>query len=130
MTSQISAAVRKRRVRFAAACLAATAALFPAGAMAQDAGDCTAGATLRLSAPEASQGTLLLIEVKTTTPLAEVQGDWNGRSIPFWREGADEGLRKGLLGVDLELAPREYELKVKGQTAGGEKTSIHTAEAR
>ena len=123
MSSQIGAAVRNRRVRFAAACLASTAALFPAGAMAQDAGACTAGTTLRLSAPEASQGTLLLIEVKTTTPLAEVQGDWDGRSIPFWREGADEGLRKGLLGVDLEKAPGEYELKVTGQTAGGEKMS-------
>src|SRR5260370_41392718 len=89
--------------------------------MAQDAGACTAGTTLRLSAPEASQGTLLLIQVKTTTPLAEVQGDWDGRSIPFWREGADEGPRKGLLGVDLEKAPGEYELKVTGQKAGGGK---------
>ena len=123
MSSQISAAVRNRRVRVAAACLEATAALFPAGVMAKDAGACTAGTTLRLSAPEASQGTLLLMEVKTTTPLTEVQGDWDGRSIPFWREGADEGLRKGLLGVDLEKAPGEYELKVTGQTAGGEKMS-------
>jgi len=123
MSLQASIAVHKRKVRFAFACLAATAALLPAGAMAKEAGTCTPGTALRMSAPESSQGSLLLIEVKSAKPLAEVQGDWGGRSVPFWREVASEANRKALLGVDLEKAPGEYELKVTGQTASGEKIS-------
>jgi murein DD-endopeptidase MepM/ murein hydrolase activator NlpD len=121
MSFEASTAVHKRRVRFALAWLAATAALLPAEAMAKGASACTAGTALRLSAPEASQGSLLLIEVKSAKPLAEVQGDWSGRSVPFWREVRSSAQRKGLLGIDLEKASGEYELKVTGQTASGEK---------
>ena len=107
----------------AIACLAAIGALLPAGAMAKDASACTAGTTLHLSAPEASQGSLLLIQLQSAKPIGEVQGDWGGRSVPFWREGADEAQRSGLLGVDLEKAPGEYELKVTGQSANGARIS-------
>jgi murein DD-endopeptidase MepM/ murein hydrolase activator NlpD len=119
MSFEPGTAVRKRRGRFAFAWLAA-AALLPAGAVAQEPATCTRGITLRLSAPEASQGSLLLIEVKSAKPLAEVQGDWGGRSVPFWREVQSQAQRKGLLGIDLDKAPGEYELKVTGQTATGE----------
>ena len=105
--------------------LAAVATLPPPGAIAKDARACTAGTTLRLSAPEASQGSLLLIELKSAKPLAEVQGEWNERIVPLWQEGTDQGQRRGLLGVDLEKAPGEYELKVTGQTAGGERISCN-----
>jgi len=123
MSLQATTAVRKRGVRFATACLAATAALLPAGAMAKDANTCTPGTTLRLSAPAASQGGLLLIEMKSTKHIAEVQGEWDGRSVPIWRDSASDTQRKGLLGVDLEKAPGEYEFKITGQTASGEKIS-------
>src|SRR5260370_10963884 len=76
-----------------------------------------------MRADESSQGSLLLIEVKRAKPLAEVQGDWGGRSVPFWREVASEAQRKALLGVDVEKAAGEDELKVTGQTATGEKIS-------
>src|SRR5258708_15447390 len=121
MSLQASIAVHKRKVRFAIACLVATAALLPAGAMAKEAGTCTPGTALRMSAPKSSQGSLLLIEVKSAKPLAEVQGDWGGRSVPFWREGGSEANRKALLGGDLEKAPGENELKGTGQTGSGEK---------
>jgi murein DD-endopeptidase MepM/ murein hydrolase activator NlpD len=78
---------------------------------------------LRLSAPQASQGTLLLMELKSTKPLAEVQGEWGERTAPLWHEGADETQRRGLLSVDLEKAPGDYELKLTGQTASGERIS-------
>ena len=107
MSSQGRTIVRELGMFFALGCLTA-AALLPAGAMAKGAGTCTAGTTLRLSAPESSQGSLLLIEVKSAKPLSEVQGDWGGRSVPFWREVASETQRKGLLGVDLEKAPGAY----------------------
>jgi murein DD-endopeptidase MepM/ murein hydrolase activator NlpD len=45
--------------------------------------------------------------------------------VPLWREGADETQRRGLLGVDLEKAPGEYELKITGQTASGERISCN-----
>ena len=123
MSLQASTVVRKGRTCFAVVCLAAASTLFSPGAMAKDTGTCTPGTTLRLSAPESSQGSLLLIEVKSAKPLAEVQGDWDGRTVPFWRESASEAHRKGLLAVDLEKAPGEYELKVTGQMASGEKIS-------
>src|SRR5258708_30117981 len=98
MSLQASIAVHKRKVRFAFACLAATAALLPAGAMAKEAGACTPGTALRMSAPESSQGSLLLIEVKSAKPLAEVQGDWGGRSGPFLWRGARQDNREALIG--------------------------------
>jgi len=66
---------------------------------------------------------LLLIEVRSTKSLVEVQGEWGGRTVPIWQEAARERQRKGLLAVDLEKAPGEYELKLTGQTATGEKIS-------
>jgi murein DD-endopeptidase MepM/ murein hydrolase activator NlpD len=121
MNFQTSAVVQRLKVRFALACVAAIAALIPTAARAKEAGACTAGTTMGLSAPESSQGSLLLIDLKGSKPFAEVRGEWGGRSVPLWSEKADESRRKGLLGVDLEKAPGEYELKVTGETASGEK---------
>jgi murein DD-endopeptidase MepM/ murein hydrolase activator NlpD len=115
--------VRKRRARLVAVYLAATAGLFSATARAKEAGSCTTGTRLRLSAPESSQGSLLLIDLKSTKPLAEVQGEWGGRSVPLWTEQGGQNQRKGLLAVDLEKAHGQYELKVTGETAGGERMS-------
>src|SRR6266481_2291231 len=123
MNSHVIAAGGKRVVRLVDVCLVAIAMLLPAAATAKQAGTCTAGTTLRLSAPQASQGSLLLIEIKSPKPLAEVQGDWGGRNVPIWREAAGEKQRKGLLAVDLEKAPGEYELKITEQTADGAKMS-------
>jgi len=108
-------------VRIAIVCLATVTALLPSGASANDMRGCTAGTTLQLSAPEAGQGSLLLVEVKSAKAIAEVQGEWNERGVPFWKEAGNSGEARGLLGVDLEKAPGKYELKVSGQTADGEK---------
>jgi murein DD-endopeptidase MepM/ murein hydrolase activator NlpD len=121
MTLRDWMSVRKRRMGLALVIFAAGAALLSPGAVAKDPSACTAGTTLRLSAPETGQGSLLLMELKSAKPLAEVQGEWDGRSVPLWQEGANEAQRRGLLGVDLEKAPGEYELKVTGETAVGEK---------
>src|SRR5260370_7402004 len=122
MNSQFSAVAWKRKARCIVVCLAASAP-FPVAAFAKSAAVCTTGTTLRLSAPQASQGSLLLIEVRSTKPLVEVQGEWGGRTVPIWQEAEHERQRKGLLAVDLEKAPGEYELKLTGQTATGEKIS-------
>ena len=91
--------------------------------MAGEASTCQPGMELHLSAPESSQGSLLLVEVKSEKQLADLKGDWDGRSVPFWREAGGDAVLKGLVGVDLEKAPGEYELKVTGQTASGEKVA-------
>ncbi len=123
MRSQDGTVLQIRRTWRALVCLAAGAALLPGGATAKGTGTCTAGTTLRLSALEASQGSLLLAEVTSAKPLADVSGEWGGRIIPLWQEAGKESVRKGLVGVDLELAPGAYEFKVIGQTASGEKMS-------
>jgi murein DD-endopeptidase MepM/ murein hydrolase activator NlpD len=123
MSLRTNSAAGKRRVRCAFVCLAAGVALLPVRTMANDGDACTPGTALHLSAPASTQGGLLLIEVKSTKQLSEVQGEWEGRSVPFWQDTADDSERRGLLGVDLEKAPGEYELKMTGQTAGGEKIS-------
>jgi murein DD-endopeptidase MepM/ murein hydrolase activator NlpD len=123
MNFRARAEMQKQSVRFAVACLAAIAAFIPPAVRAKGASTCTAGITLRLSAPELSQGSLLLIDLKSTKRLAEVQGEWGGRSVPLWSAMANENQRKGLLAVDLEKPPGEYEFKLTGQTTGGEKLS-------
>src|SRR5260370_30764102 len=107
MNVQENTIFRMRHVRFAALFLGVVAAVLPSGAIAKDTRACTAGTTLRLSAPEASQGSLLLIELKSTKPMAEVQGEWGGRAVPLWRGDGDEARRKGLLVSGLEKAPRD-----------------------
>ncbi len=80
---------------------------------------------MRLSSPVSSQGSLLLVELKSARPLTEVKGDWGGRSVPFWQENGRAAVHAGLLGVDLEKAPGPYELKVTAQKAAGEKITCN-----
>jgi murein DD-endopeptidase MepM/ murein hydrolase activator NlpD len=87
--------------------------------------DCGNGVALRLSAPHAAQGTLLLAQLRSEKPLSEVGGRWNDRDVPFWGESEKEHVpspaytRQALLGVDLEKTPGKYEFTVTGQLQGG-----------
>ena len=121
MSSNAWMTIRTRWKWLALVCFLAGATVFPAREKASEAGGCTPGTELRLSAPESSQGTLLLIELKSAKALTEVNGEWGGRSVPLWKENDNETERKGLVAVDLEKAPGEYALKMTGQTASGEK---------
>ena len=91
--------------------------------------ECGNGVMLRLSAPEAAQGSLLLAEVNSVRPLNAVSGRWNDRDVVFWKgaEGAKESpgeeLRKALLGVDLEKPPGKYEFTVNVELSSGEHAS-------
>ena len=80
---------------------------------------CAAGVTLKLSSPESSQGSLLLVELRSPKTLAELHGSWSEREIPFWEEQrADENapdVWHGLLGVDLEQKAGEYPLTLTGK---------------
>src|ERR1700737_4785058 len=89
---------------------------------------CTGGVELKLSAPQARQGSLILATVRGQKPLRNVTGKWNERNVYFWegdssaaaRGGAHTYQSQALLGVDLEKAPGDYELSVSATTENGE----------
>ncbi len=91
--------------------------------------NCGSGVELKLSAPDAAQGSLLLAEIRSTKPLGDVEGKWNERAVPFWTEREKEhgassvDARHALLGVDLEKAAGKYEFTVTAQMQGGERVS-------
>ena len=89
---------------------------------------CTGVAELKLSAPQASQGSLILAVVRSQKAMREVTGKWNERNIYFWRGDSSVAVRGGvhtyqsqaLLGVDLEKAPGDYEFSVSATMENGE----------
>ena len=90
---------------------------------------CSGGMELRLTAPRASQGSLILAEMRSPSALREVTGKWGDRSVYFWKENVSPTARRGphverwqgLLGVDLEKAPGNYELSVAATMEDGDK---------
>jgi murein DD-endopeptidase MepM/ murein hydrolase activator NlpD len=87
---------------------------------------CSGGLELRLTAPQASQGSLVLAEVRSKQPLREVTGKWNDRNVYFWKESAAAprsassfDRRQALIGVDLEKAAGTYDLAVTATTEAG-----------
>lgn len=87
---------------------------------------CGAGVALELSAPVSSQGSLLLLEVRSRNPLTELSAEWNSKNVPFWQvsnEGSDTPKapsverREALLGVDLEKPPGVYPVLIHVRTA-------------
>jgi murein DD-endopeptidase MepM/ murein hydrolase activator NlpD len=89
---------------------------------------CSGGVELQFSAPQASQGSVILAQVRSQESLREVTGKWNERNVYFWEGRATAAARRGtnshvnevLLGVDLEKAPGDYELSVSATTENGE----------
>ena len=96
---------------------------------AAQAEDCGGGVELRLNAPDAAQGSLLLVTVVSPRPLGEISGKWNEREVPFWKaEGNGHGaggndIRRALLGVDLQKAAGKYEFTVAAETRNGERVN-------
>ena len=116
--------------RFLEGVLCLASGLFPFPVLAKAGGPqtCGPGVILKLSAPSSSQGSLLLLEVRSRKPLAEITAEWNSKNVPFWEihgAGTDSSkisvtdLREAILGVDLEKAPGTYPLLVHVQVAGG-----------
>jgi murein DD-endopeptidase MepM/ murein hydrolase activator NlpD len=116
--------------RLGAAIIFGGALLLSSAARAED---CGRGVELRLSAPDAAQGTLLIAEIRSVKPLTEVSGKWNERDVPFWQAkrkelvASDADVRKALLGVDLEKSAGKYEFTVAIQLQGDERVSCHAA---
>ena len=106
--------------------------LFSVSAMAAVPRTCNPGVTVKLSAPSSSQGSLLLLEVRSRKPLSELAAEWNSKNVPFWQvpsvdsnssKGAGGDAREAILGIDLEKPPGSYPLVVHVQSADGKPAS-------
>jgi murein DD-endopeptidase MepM/ murein hydrolase activator NlpD len=87
--------------------------------------DCGQGVTLRLSAPDATQGSLLLLELRSGgISLGEVKASWDNKEVPFWEQpkldAKSPDAWRALLGVDLDLKPETYDLGISGKTQTAE----------
>jgi hypothetical protein len=81
--------------------------VFPA--LAQVRKTCADGLTMRLSTGIVAQGSLVLAEVRNPKALPAVTSEWDGHPDPLWNEGT---ALRGLLGIDLEKKPGQYEWKI------------------
>lgn len=85
--------------------------------------ECGSGVELRLNASVSRQGNLLLAEVRSTKPLAEVTGKWIDKDVLFWQNDQPvpkhSDMRRALLGIDLEQAAGEYKFIVSEKTTDG-----------
>jgi hypothetical protein len=85
--------------------------------------NCGDGLSLSLSAGVTTQGTLLIADITGVKTHAGIAGEWDGRPMPLWAEGAKAGTLHGLIGVDLEKAPGKYAWKVSWPDAMGKTVS-------
>jgi murein DD-endopeptidase MepM/ murein hydrolase activator NlpD len=87
--------------------------------------DCGHNVTLHLSAPDPTQGSLLLLELRSATQtVTQIKASWDNREIPFWQEPKQNekspDVWRALLGVDLELKPENYPLTLAAKTESTE----------
>lgn len=87
--------------------------------------DCGHNISLHLSSADPTQGSLLLLELRSTAQLiSEIKATWDNREIPFWQEPKpaekSPALWRALLGVDLELKPNQYSLTLTARSAAEE----------
>lgn len=77
---------------------------------------CGGGESLRVSAEDVKQGSLLMIEMEGGKRITEAKGQWDGSEVQFWRDGEKW---RGFVGVDLEKPAGKYELRVNGELSDG-----------
>jgi murein DD-endopeptidase MepM/ murein hydrolase activator NlpD len=90
--------------------------------------DCGHNIDLHLSSADPTQGSLLLLELRSAAqPVSEVKATWDNREIPFWQEAKSSekspDIWRALLGVDLELKPENYALTLTAKTESAEEIS-------
>ena len=102
--------------------------LFPLTVAANVPRTCAPGIIVKLSAPASTQGSLLLLEVRSRTALSELTAEWNSRNVPFWqlsdtrldaKAAGSSDVRQAILGVDLEKPPGTYPVLLRVQSANG-----------
>ena len=94
--------------------------------------DCGHNVALHLSAPDPTQGSLLLLELRSAAQrVTEIKATWDNREIPFWQEPQPDekstNVWRGLLGVDLELKPDDYPLTLTAKTESADEIPCSAA---
>jgi murein DD-endopeptidase MepM/ murein hydrolase activator NlpD len=87
--------------------------------------DCGRDVVLHLSSVDPTQGSLLLLELRSAAqPISGVKATWDNREIPFWQESKPSEKSpdtwRALLGVDLALKPEGYPLSLTAKTESAE----------
>ena len=90
---------------------------------ARDLHPCGNSVELRLISSKSSQGGVVLVEVHSASPLAELKAEWGGHTPPFWQDSSRENVRRALLGVDLERPAGQYHLTLAAQLESGERVT-------
>src|SRR5258707_14459854 len=90
--------------------------------------DCRHNLAPHLSPPGPTQGSLLLLELRSATQsVTEIKATWDNREIPFWQEPKptekSPSVWRALLGIDLELKPEQYPLALTAKTESAEELS-------
>src|SRR5258708_12803765 len=72
--------------------------------------DCGHNVNLHLSSPDPTQGSLLLLELRSATQsVTEIKATWDNREIPFWQEPKptenSPTASRPLLALSLDLHP-------------------------
>jgi murein DD-endopeptidase MepM/ murein hydrolase activator NlpD len=86
---------------------------------AEDSHACGNGVELHLSSSKSPPGGLVLVEVRSASPLADLKAEWLGRPLHFWRNGNPDNIYRALLGVDLERPAGVFPLNLAAQLESG-----------
>ncbi|MFQ5723121.1 MAG: M23 family metallopeptidase [Terriglobia bacterium] len=97
--------------------------LLPAPAQAQESESCRRGLELRLSSQTPAQGSLVLVEVKSKSPLADLSGEGFGQTLRFWPAGNPGHSYRALLGVDLERPAATFPLSINAELESGQRVA-------
>lgn len=73
---------------------------------------CPDALSMRISSAAAAQGSLVLAEVTSSKALPKITSEWDGQPTPLWSESGSQKTLHGLLGIDLEKKPGQYEWKI------------------
>ena len=79
---------------------------------------CSDTVSLRVSSPEPKQGSIGIVEVRSESPLASVDGFFAGDQLLFWHD-ADARVFQALLGVDLYKSPGAATLRARALPESG-----------
>ncbi len=80
---------------------------------------CADGIDVRLSPEKATQGSVVLVEVRAKAPLEGLRGQWGGETVLFWSGDKPGGPLRALIGVDLSRLPGKALLKLTAEREGG-----------
>jgi hypothetical protein len=113
----------QRKLAFCRTLFILLTALIPSRTFAQIHKACPDGVSLRSAGATAVQGSLLLTEVVAPKTISNLTSEWGGRPMPLWREHQNSLPLHGLIGVDVEKAPGQYEWKVSWPGPNGDAES-------